>query len=201
MNIPPFSKHLEDFQKRIQHHLPEQVERVVIIEKFEIDSARLLFDFSTTPVGIKFFDNNGRLHRNNNNPAVLEMGLFIWYKHGNIHRQNNRPAIISNTPNEEIAEEYWVNGNKHREYDLPAVVYKKSRNHAVWYKHGMITRENKKPALINGDFLFFYKEGVLMKTKIDYNNKFFNYVLNNDFLVSGIIFVISSIITFTFLIS
>jgi len=83
-------------------------------------------------------------------------GYQCWYKNGKLHRDNDLPAII--TPNEK---KYWYkNGVRHRDNDLPAVIL--ANGDQFWYQNGKLHRDNDLPAIIyaNGDQKWF-KNGLI----------------------------------------
>ena len=46
----------------------------------------------------KYWYYNGKLHRDNDQPAVMyNNGTQHWYQHGKQHRDNDQPASINNT--------------------------------------------------------------------------------------------------------
>jgi antitoxin component YwqK of YwqJK toxin-antitoxin module len=59
--------------------------------------------------------------------------------------------------------QYWYkNGLKHRENDLPAIIYNDGTQ--IWYQNGKLHRENNMPAVIWPDGTqFYYKNGVFCK--------------------------------------
>jgi starvation-inducible outer membrane lipoprotein len=45
--------------------------------------------------GLKRWYKNGKIHRDNDQPAVIDVdGYKAWHKNGEYHRDNNLPAII-----------------------------------------------------------------------------------------------------------
>jgi len=40
------------------------------------------------------YDENRKLHSYSDLPALIMFGVKSWYKHGKLHRDNNLPAII-----------------------------------------------------------------------------------------------------------
>jgi len=194
----------------------ETNERFVIVEKFE-SRLKLGTDNNNELVYVRFLNKDGELHRNNDNPSVITKDVIMWHKNNKLHRKHNKPAIVRNSSQNSSdyntyfqnlqecignmhfgfpKEEYFVDGLRHRDFDLPAVFFDK--NHSIWYKDGLIHRDNNKPALINGDFLFFYKNGIKYKEEVVYGNKITNWIIKNPIIVCASLFIIISLITFCF---
>ena len=69
--------------------------------------------------GIQRWYLNGKLHRDNDKPAIIyQNGTQYWYFNGKIHRDNDKPAIIS----EAGYKEWLFNGKPHRE-NGPAIIH------------------------------------------------------------------------------
>lgn len=196
----------------------ENQERFVIIEKFEGN----LFKIGTTEDNeieyIRFFDKNGEVHRNNGNPSIITKDVMMWHKNGRLHRTHGKPAVIRETPKirryysyshfqnileeEKIGsyengfpkEEYFIDGLRHRDYDLPAVVF--NDKHSYWYLNGLMHRDNNKPAIINGNFFYYYKNGKKYKEEIYYGNKTVDWIMKNPIIILITIFTIITSITF-----
>lgn len=98
----------------------------------------------------------------------------IWYKHGKIHRDNNEPALLLDN----IRSEWYHHGELHRDNDLPAIIcgnngsqikynnrikwYHQENNHCdrYWYKNGKLHRDNDLPAVIhNNGHQRWYSQG------------------------------------------
>ena len=82
-------------------------------------------------------------------------GTQEWYKNGNRHRDNDLPAIIFAN-----GDQIWYkNGKRHRDNDLPASI--SFNGNQYWYKNGKQHRDNNLPASIylNGT-QFWYKNGL-----------------------------------------
>ncbi len=189
----------------------ETNERFVIIEKFEHNKFDYDYQFGFSHY---FYDKSQKKHRENGNPAVYNDRIRLWYKKGKLHRKDGKPAIIRQRKEFEISssndiieekislsadigipiEEYWVNGNLHRENDLPAVIFNDVNIHLNWFKNGKLHREKNKPSIINGNFFYYHNDGELYKSEIVYNSKITNWIINNPFMLSGIIFIIGIII-------
>ena len=58
-------------------------------------------------------------------------GTQEWYKNGEIHRDNDLPAVIRANG----TQKWYKNGNRHRDNDLPAVIF--SNGSQEWYKNGV----------------------------------------------------------------
>lgn len=104
----------------------------------------------------------------------------MWHKDGQLHRDNGKPAFVnivipphfhplnsnwdSMVANFPIEQEWWVNGVKHRDNDLPAV---DCPNLKEWYKHGLRHRDGFQPAVIadigNIGKVEYYVEGKYKK--------------------------------------
>ena len=75
----------------------------------------------------------------------------LWYnKNGLKHRDNDLPAVIYSNG----SKGWYINGLMHRENDLPAMI---GNGEEYWYKNGKMHRDNDLPALIreNGTRLYF----------------------------------------------
>ncbi len=69
-------------------------------------------------LGDKYWSKNGKLHRDNDLPAVESTnGTKCWYQHGKIHRDNDLPACEYYN----VTKYWYQNGKLHRENDLPAI--------------------------------------------------------------------------------
>ena len=137
----------------------------------------------------EYKDKQGRLHRENDLPAVVvdkkNKKYEKWYKHGFLHRENDKPAIINSNgirewwyegvPHRENdkpavihpdgTKEWWYNGKRHRENDKPAVVNVKTNKEEWWY-NGKRHRENYEPAIIERNW-----ENVIFRKKYFYKGK------------------------------
>lgn len=192
----------------------DNIERFVLIEKFE----SLLKIGVTSEINgdieyIRFINKDGEPHRNNENPSFISENGVMWHKNGKLHRKNGKPAIIRKLTNEKMynvinfqniednevlgnnfegwpKEEYFINGVRHRDFDLPAVNFGGKNEHKYWFKDGVMHRDTNKPSIINGNFHFYFKNGKLYKTKINYENKIINWIMNNPFILSAIIFIL-----------
>src|ERR1700722_5431120 len=75
---------------------------------------------------IKYTLPNGDVHTFDD-PCIYSDGTKEWYQNGNLHRDNDQPAIIC--PNGD--REWYQNGNLHRDNDQPAAIYSSGTRH--WY--------------------------------------------------------------------
>ena len=66
----------------------------------------------------------------------------IWCLNGNKHRDNDLPAVIYHTG----SKEWYKNGKLHRDNDLPAVIYGDGTQR--WFQNGLLHRDNDLPAVI-----------------------------------------------------
>ena len=58
-----------------------------------------------------------------------------WFQNGKRHRDNDLPAVIKS----DGKKEWWQNGELHRDNDLPAVI--RSDGGQFWYKNGKRQRQ------------------------------------------------------------
>lgn len=90
-------------------------------------------------------------------PTEIMFGKSCWKNNkGEFHRDFDLPAVLS-----EDDQEWWQNGNRHREGDKPAIISKGVLT--AWYKDGVLHRDNGEPAVIeesglkewwvNGEFI------------------------------------------------
>ncbi len=181
----------------------ESNERFVIVEKYESNICVVRCD-GYNKKSFRFITNNNEIHRNNGNPSFISDDMIMWHKNGKTHRNNDRPAIkrkIRDNPfhhgiyNFESAyEEYFINGLRHRDYDLPAVIFKGEITHLLWFQNGNLHRDNNMPSIINGNFLYYHTNGQLYKSEFYYKNKLANWILKHPFTLSIILFFMSIII-------
>ena len=88
-----------------------------------------------------YYDANGKLHRDNDEPAVEETICKQWWHHGLLHRDNDKPAIEFCNG----SKEWFKNGLRHRDGDQPAVVH--SNGYTAYYQHNKLHRDGDKPAV------------------------------------------------------
>lgn len=219
--IPLVDRAIQFFEKNSLWY--EDMERFVIIEKFESQINQIKIgiddDKAQNIEYMRFINEAGEPHRNNGNPSFMSKDTIMWHKNGKLHRKNGKPAICRNVRNGRVfgwehlqnnydsfggisenfpKEEYLINGLRHRDFDLPAVVFENKKEHKYWFKDGVMHRDGDKPAVINGSFLYFFKNGKLYKSDVCYGNKFSNWIVKNPLYVSGIIFLITTILTLLF---
>jgi len=105
--------------------------------------------------GTKRWFKNGKLHRDNDKPAVIwSDGEKNWHKDGPLHRDGDKPAVIQANG----AKVWYKNGKCHRDNDKPAGVFHDGAKY--WYKNGKLHRDNDKPAVIFHDGVArWYKNG------------------------------------------
>lgn len=96
--------------------------------------------------GINHWMYNGKNHRNNDLPAVINELEYIkyWHQHGKNHRDNDLPAIMHDNGRKE----WYHYGKRHRDNDLPAVINKYTQE---WHRNGELHRKNDLPAVISRD--------------------------------------------------
>lgn len=93
---------------------------------------------------MKYFDDNGELHRGGDLPAVeCPDGELMWFKNGSHHRDGNKPAIIKS----DGSKSYYKNNETHREGDKPAEIWADGTK--GYFKNGKMHRDKNKPAYIN----------------------------------------------------
>ncbi len=93
---------------------------------------------------------NGKLHRENDEPAILMSDGSIEYRIcGERHREGDKPARIT----AKGSELYYIKGALHRDFDKPAVIRKRSDKiwKCEWYQNGFCHRDGDKPAIIEND--------------------------------------------------
>ena len=113
----------------------------------------------TDTYGNKEWYKDGLRHREDGPAIVLKDGIEIWYKDGKKHRDNDLPAVVDS----DGTEKWYKDGKKHRDNDLPAVIYGgfSSLNREEWWLNGELHRE-KGPAVIDHDTGWkYYKNGKL----------------------------------------
>jgi hypothetical protein len=62
---------------------------------------------------------------------IDEYGVQFWFKNGKRHRDNDLPALIETNG----AKRWYKNGIRHRDNDLPAVIF--PNGFQQWYKNGV----------------------------------------------------------------
>lgn len=76
-----------------------------------------------------------------NGQHVDKYGTQRWYNDGKLHRDNDLPAIIRVE-----YQEWYKNGQKHRDGDLPSKIW--ACGDQQWYKNGKMHRDNDSPTII-----------------------------------------------------
>ena len=78
--------------------------------------------------------------------------LEEWFQNGQLHRDDDLPAFISHNGS---CRKWYQNGFKHRDNDSPAVIDHYGTQE--WYQHGVLHRDNDLPAAIssNGTISWF----------------------------------------------
>jgi hypothetical protein len=121
----------------------------------------------------EWYDEDGKLHRDNDLPARITFNKNIifkeeWYLHGLLHRKENKPAIIQyrEGTNDILWSEWLLNGARHRE-DGPAFILYNENGKLIreeWYLNGV--RHN-----VNGPAMIYYNDnGVPIKEEWYFNN-------------------------------
>lgn len=101
----------------------------------------------------------GKLHRDNDLPAIEHDNFKIWFQNGKRHRSNDLPAV-EYTNGRRF--EWYRHDRRHRDGDLPAIIDKctKTRWREWWYKNGKLHRDNG-PAIIECYHDMWYQGGKL----------------------------------------
>ena len=71
--------------------------------------------------------------------------LQQWYQNGQLHRDDDLPAIV----NANGSNQWYQNGKLHRDNDLPAIVWENGSKE--WFRHGRRYRKNDLPVIMNED--------------------------------------------------
>jgi hypothetical protein len=72
-------------------------------------------------------------HTEDDRPARIRGLQHEWYKYGNKHRDNDLPAVIYDINDEKSRKEWWYNGRLHRTNGQPAII---SPQEQRYYIHG-----------------------------------------------------------------
>jgi hypothetical protein len=92
-----------------------------------------------------------KLHNHSDLPAVItNNGDLYWYSLGLLHRCDGPEIMMFGR------EEWWKNGTRHRDGDLPAII---TREQSVWYANGRIHRDGGEPAIIEIGRMEWYIAG------------------------------------------
>jgi hypothetical protein len=78
---------------------------------------------------------DGKLHRNNDLPAIICNGYKEWRIHGMIHRDNDLPAV--EFPNYSA---WYINNIRHRDEGKPAII---DGNYRAWYINGKLINRTR----------------------------------------------------------
>ncbi len=68
-------------------------------------------------------------------------GRKEWFKDGKLHRENDKPAVIRANGQQE----WWIDGKLHRDNDQPAIIF---RDRLEWWQQGVRKRDDDKPEMI-----------------------------------------------------
>jgi hypothetical protein len=113
---------------------------------------------------------NGVLHRNDG-PATIYSDIHQWYQYGRIHRDNDKPAVVVHG----LYSIWYKNGVTHRENDKPAVIHYLVKVAStidkiiinplkIWYKNGLKHRDNNLPAVVYSSGKYeYWTNGDLIK--------------------------------------
>jgi hypothetical protein len=118
---------------------------------------------------------NGIYYRENDKPTSINAhGCQFWQNSKMIisgyHRDDDKPAIIhSEKCFYSNMREWWVNGKRHRENDLPAVMWNVKQSDQLpcliqeWYYNGVLHREKGIPSVICGGYKGWFHNGKMYK--------------------------------------
>ena len=116
---------------------------------------------------LEWYDENGKLHREDDLPALIMPQIYMygkphvaerryWYKHGKLHRDGDKPAVITiwEKTNRIGSETWYSDGVLHRDNnDLPAFIAYSDKGVAIisnWVQNGQSHRLSG-PAYIRFD--------------------------------------------------
>ena len=71
----------------------------------------------------------------------------IWLLNGKRHRDNDLPAIVY----KDGSKQWFWNGDRHRENDLPAIIIAGEDGAQYWFHKGRLHRDNDLPAVVFGN--------------------------------------------------
>jgi hypothetical protein len=92
----------------------------------------LLYRCEVDDLGItRYYDNDGRLHRDSGPAVIHPDGTHSWYRHGVRHRDDG-PAVTWADGGE-----YWISNGKLQRLDGPAIT--RADGVARWYRDGVPT--------------------------------------------------------------
>lgn len=92
---------------------------------------------------LTFYYKDGKLHRDDDLPAIEGPKYKAWYKEGLVHRDGALPAIES-----DVYKEWWRNGLLYRDDNLPAIERKDGSKE--WWRYGKRYRKGG-PAILYSD--------------------------------------------------
>ena len=120
-----------------------------------------------TKYGTKeWLDDDGELHRDGDQPAVISADSKFWYVHGKMQRDGDQPADIG----ADGSKSWWINAKCHREGDQPAQIWADGRK--AWYIHGKRHRDGDQPAWIGSyGSKTWYVDGVKQDPPQDSNSQ------------------------------
>jgi len=84
---------------------------------------------------------------------IDEYETQFWFKNGKRHRDNDLPAVIYKNG----IQGWYKNGRLHRDNDMPAEIY--PNGDLLWYKKGKRHRDNDLPAIISSVSQEWFKKG------------------------------------------
>jgi antitoxin component YwqK of YwqJK toxin-antitoxin module len=130
---------LEDVIKETIKHTNFIVECKEVLSDEEIGwfklkkiNIKLLEEYKIDENGKQEWYQNGKLHRDNDLPAVIcSNGHQEWYRNGKLHRYNDLPARISSYG----SQSWYRNGKLHRGNNLPAVIFFNGKQ--MWFTLGI----------------------------------------------------------------
>jgi len=113
----------------------EKIEEVI-----DFANEKCIFDIERTflegYVECIAYKHKGVFHRQGDKPTkIFKNGEKHWYKRGKLHRDNDLPAIISND-----CQVWFKNSKRHRENDQPAIIWGEGTKE--WYQNDKRHREN-----------------------------------------------------------
>jgi hypothetical protein len=110
--------------------------------------------------GATIWYKDDKIHRDEDEPAIITNYNKTWMKNGKRHREGDKPAVVSI----DGFKSWCINDKYHREGDNPAI---ESKEVSIWFKNGRKHREGNKPAVIykNGN-KEYWVNGMLINTEI-----------------------------------
>jgi len=134
--------------------------------------SELLDDFKNNTYQLSLFSlhlfcsyKNSQLHCYNNEPICRVPNQKEWWVEGERHRDDDLPAIEYYDNGRIIRKEWWLEGKRHRDDDLPAT---ESATTCEWWKDGERHRKDNLPSvIITVNNLSYYKHYVNNKLHRD----------------------------------